>query len=58
MKKVILICGKICSGKSYYAAQLKEKYGTKEVIISYVGAVIGSHSGPGTVALFFLGNKR
>ena len=26
MKKVILICGKICSGKSYYAAQLKEKY--------------------------------
>jgi len=42
----------------YVAAQLKEKYGTKEVIISYVGAVIGSHSGPGTVALFFLGNKR
>lgn len=26
MKKAILICGKICSGKSYYAAQLKEKY--------------------------------
>jgi len=26
MKKVILICGKICSGKSYYAAKLKEKY--------------------------------
>lgn len=26
MKKVILICGKICSGKTYYAKQLKEKY--------------------------------
>ena len=25
MPKVIAICGKICSGKSYYAAQLKEK---------------------------------
>lgn len=25
MAKVIAICGKICSGKSYYAAQLKEK---------------------------------
>lgn len=25
MKKVILICGKICSGKSYYARKLKEK---------------------------------
>ncbi|MCM1257708.1 MAG: ATP-binding protein [Roseburia sp.] len=26
MKKVILICGKICSGKTYYAKELKEKY--------------------------------
>jgi len=37
---------------------LKEKYGTKEVIVGYVGAVIGSHSGPGTLALFFLGEHR
>ena len=42
----------------YLAGILKEKYGVKEVIISYVGAVIGSHSGPGTVALFFLGDHR
>ena len=26
MGKVFLICGKICSGKSYYAKSLKEKY--------------------------------
>lgn len=25
MKKVILICGKICSGKTYYAKQIQEK---------------------------------
>lgn len=37
---------------------LKERYGVKEVIISYVGAVIGSHSGPGTLALFFIGGHR
>ena len=37
---------------------LKEKYGIKNVFTYYVGAVIGSHAGPGTVALFFLGNKR
>ena len=42
----------------YLANKLKADYGVKEVIIYYVGAVIGSHSGPGTVALFFLGNKR
>ena len=42
----------------YLARQLREKCGVKEVVISYVGAVIGSHSGPGTLALFFLGSHR
>lgn len=32
MKKVILICGKICSGKTYYAKQIQEK--NKAVILS------------------------
>ncbi|MBO5078081.1 MAG: DegV family protein [Oscillospiraceae bacterium] len=42
----------------YVANKLKAEYGVKDVIIYYVGAVIGSHSGPGTVALFFLGENR
>ena len=42
----------------YLAKLLKEEYGAKVVEIGYVGAVIGSHSGPGTMALFFLGSKR
>ncbi len=29
-----------------------------KVIINYVGTTIGSHTGPGTVALFFWGDKR
>lgn len=37
---------------------LQEKYGVKKAFIYYVGAVIGSHAGPGTLALFFLGSKR
>ena len=37
---------------------LKEKYGVKNVFSYYVGAVIGSHAGPGTLALFFMGSKR
>ncbi|MDW8802568.1 DegV family protein [Clostridium sp. A1-XYC3] len=35
-----------------------EQYKVKEFIITNVGPVIGSHSGPGTVALFFLGSSR
>ena len=48
-----------CREDAEYLAQLlKSKYGVKNVYIGYVGAVIGSHSGPGTLALFFLGKHR
>lgn len=40
------------------AQMLKEQCGVKEVVINYVGAVIGSHSGPGTLAMFFMGKER
>ena len=50
--------GDCAEDAQYLAGILQEKYGVKEVIIGYVGAVIGSHSGPGTLALFFLGSKR
>lgn len=36
------------------ATMIKEKYNPKEIIIEMVGSVIGAHSGPGTLALFFL----
>ena len=37
---------------------VKEKYGVKNVLIGYVGGVIGSHTGPGVLVLFFMGDKR
>lgn len=37
---------------------LKERGATDVRLITYVGSVIGAHSGPGTVALFFLGEQR
>ena len=33
-------------------------FGVKEVYINYVGPVIGAHSGPGTLALFYVGSER
>ncbi|WP_394219858.1 DegV family protein [Halobacillus trueperi] len=36
------------------AKMIRETYGTKEIHIDYVGATIGAHAGPGTIALFFL----
>ena len=42
----------------YLANKLKDELSVKEVIISYVGPVIGAHSGPGTLAMFFIGTNR
>lgn len=39
-------------------AQVKQKCGVKNVITGYVGPVIGAHTGPGVLVLFFLGNHR
>lgn len=35
-----------------------EKHKVKDVFINYIGPTVGAHSGPGTIALFFLGEKR
>lgn len=53
----------ICHGDciedaKYVADTVKKKFGIKNCIINYTGSVIGSHSGPGTMALFFMGDYR
>lgn len=40
------------------AKLIREKVAVQDIIISYIGPVIGSHSGPGTIALFFLSKER
>ena len=35
-----------------------ERTGRRAELITDIGAVIGAHSGPGTLALFFLGSPR
>ena len=39
-------------------ALVKEKRGVKNVITGYVGPVIGAHTGPGVLVLFFMGSHR
>lgn len=42
----------------FVAAQVRERFGIKNILIDYVSPTIGAHSGPGTVALFYLGKER
>ncbi|MEK5522332.1 DegV family protein [Heyndrickxia sp. FSL W8-0423] len=37
---------------------IQERFGTKDFYINIIGAAVGSHAGPGTLALFFLNAKK
>lgn len=39
------------------AKMVKERFGVEAKIVNYISPIIGCHSGPGTVALFFVGDK-
>ena len=58
-KDIMFIChGDCIEDAEYVAERAKNELGIKEVIIGYTGVVIGSHSGPGTLAIFYLGTER
>ena len=40
------------------AQMVRERFGVREIVINYIGPVIGAHSGPGTLALFYIGTER
>ncbi len=42
----------------FVSDEIRRRFGTEDIRINYIGPVIGNHSGPGTVALFFLGQPR
>lgn len=43
---------------AYVVDEVKKRFGVKEVFVNAIGPVIGAHSGPGTIALFFLGTHK
>ena len=58
-EQVMFICHADCEVEARAVAEeLKARYGVKEVYINYIGPVIGSHTGPNTMGLFFVGTKR
>ena len=55
----VFICHADCMDDAQRLAEIvKEKCGVQETFIGNLGAVIGSHAGPGTLALFFMGNEK
>lgn len=58
-EQTMFICHADCEEEARAVArQIKDRFGTKTVHINYIGPVIGSHTGPNTMGIFFIGTKR
>ena len=55
---VFITHGDCLEDAEYLAGLIREKFGCTDIHINYVDPVIGAHSGPGTLALFFLASGR
>ncbi len=45
-------------GAAYLEKLIREEFKIEDVRIGFIGPVVGSHSGPGTIALFHLGTHK
>ena len=58
-EQVVFISHGDCLAEAQQVAEdVRRRFGVKQVVVNNIGPVIGAHSGPGTVALFFLGTQR
>ena len=58
-EQTMAIChGDCIEDAEYLASLMRERYNVPEIIIHPTGPVIVSHSGPGTLAVFFIGKER
>lgn len=55
---VMITHGDCIEDAQYVADLVREKMGVQQILIHNIGTVIGSHTGPGVVAVFFMGEKR
>ncbi len=55
---VFISHGDCVEDAEYLKQKIQSDLGVKDVLIHYVEPVIGCHSGPGTLALFFIGEHR
>ena len=55
---VMVTHGDCLEDAEYVKSQIQKKYGIQDVVINGIGTVIGTHTGPGVVAVFCMGEKR
>lgn len=55
---VFISHGDALEDAEFVREQIKQRFGIQNFMINNIGPTIGAHSGPGTIALFFMGESR
>ena len=55
---VMITHGDALEDAEYVKGLIQEKFGITNIMINPLGTVIGSHTGPGVIALFYMGNRN
>lgn len=57
-QEIFVVHGDCVDEAEYIASEIKKRYNVKKTVVNWVDPVIGAHSGPGTLSVFFMGEKR
>lgn len=55
---VMIVHGDAQEDAEFLATEIRERFGIENIIINGIGAVIGSHTGPGVVSIFYMGERN
>ena len=55
---ILITHGDCVEDAEYVAERVRAKMGVDNILINNIGTVIGSHTGPGVVDVFCMGEKR
>lgn len=55
---IFIVHGDCEDEAKYIENEIKKRYNVKNTVINCIDPVIGAHSGPGTLSVFFIGDKR
>lgn len=55
---VFISHGDALEDAEFVKTEIQKRFGIEDFMINNIGPTVGSHSGPGTIALFFLGTSR
>ena len=55
---VMITHGDALEDAEYVKGLIEERFGITNIMINPLGTVIGSHTGPGVISIFYMGNRN